>query len=107
MSGRLPILLRAARALDSQMSQVGKYLQRYPRLHRSESRRGPLTLGRFAPSTSPRTRGEVKSAAGRREERHRAETIADYSRNAPRKNQRKAKIAALAHAAMAAIIKKK
>jgi hypothetical protein len=31
-------------------------------LQSSESRRGPLTLGRYAPSTSPRTRGEVKRA---------------------------------------------
>jgi hypothetical protein len=30
--------------------------------HRSESRRGPLTLVRYAHSTSPRTRGEVKRA---------------------------------------------
>jgi hypothetical protein len=33
---------------------------RHPR--RSESRRGPLTLVRYAHSTSPRTRGEVKQA---------------------------------------------
>jgi hypothetical protein len=31
-----------------------------PQPPRSESRRGPLTLGRFAASTSPRKRGEVK-----------------------------------------------
>jgi hypothetical protein len=31
-------------------------------LRRSVSRKGPLTLGRYAPSTSPRTRGEVKRA---------------------------------------------
>ena len=35
-----------------------------------------------------------------------AETIADYPGSAPRRNQRKAKIAALAQPAMAAIIKK-
>jgi len=40
----------------------GKVCNASLRPHRSESRRGPLTLVRSAHSTSPRTRGEVKRA---------------------------------------------
>jgi hypothetical protein len=40
----------------------GKVCNASPHPQRSESRRGPLTLVRYAHSTSPRTRGEVKRA---------------------------------------------